>query len=301
MESPSPSAKMDIDFAKGAKLHDFRLTEATPLYADSNLFRHETPLEIEVHAGIEVGVLLAGAEEHQLDDWVCHALPGDIWLTAMWEPHGWRVAAPNTEDVLLIFLPGFLGEEQLGHLSWLDLFAVPPSQRPRVTTPKMRDRVVALGRDLRHEVEQRRPGWESAVKLGLLGILLTLSRDWEPPARPKVRSRARASSLPRIMPALNIAQSRRARRVTVAEAAEACALGRAQFCLLFQDAMGMSFGRFCQRSRLGHVAELLLSTDLTMSAIARRSGFADSSHMYRAFGRHHGCTPGEYRARHRRE
>jgi AraC-like DNA-binding protein len=190
-------------------------------------------------------------------------------------------------------------KEQLGHLSWLDLFVAHPSQRPRVATPQMRERVIALARELRHEVEQRGRGWESAVRLNLLMILFTVSRDWDPPVRGKVPSRSRASSLPRIMPALDMVQSRLARRVTVTEAADACALGRAQFCRIFRDAMGMSFGRFCQRSRLGHVAELLLSTDLTVSDIAERAGFADGSHMHRAFANHHGCAPGEYRAQNR--
>ncbi len=291
--------RLVTDSVRRAKFYDFQLSEAMPLYADSNSFPRETPLEIEVHAGIEVGVLLAGAEEHQLEDWVCRVVPGDVWLTATWEPHGWRIEEANTEDVILIFLPEFLGEEQLGKYSWLELFALPPSQRPRVTTPEMRERVMALGHELRREVEQQRPGWESAVRFGLLSLLLTLSREWEAPARSSVRSRVRAGSLPRIMPALNLAQSRPARRVTVAEAARACGLSRAQFCLIFQDAVGMSFGRFCRRSRLAYAAELLLSTNLTMGAIAQRAGFVDSSHMHRSFRRHYGRTPGRYRAQYR--
>lgn len=299
MELPSHKDPLGVDSVRRAKLYDFRLSAASPLYVDSNLFHYETPLEIEVHAGIEVGILLAGAEEHQLDDWVCRALPGDVWLTATWEPHGWRVAAPNTQDVLVIFLPEFLGEEQLGNLSWLDLFAVPPNQRPRVTTPEMRERIIALGYELRQEVSEQRPGWQTAVRLSLLNLLLTLSREWRPPARSHVRSRLRAASLPRIIPALNLVQSRPARRVSVADAAKACGLGRAQFCLIFQDAMGMSFGRFRRRSRLGYVAELLLSTDLTIGAIAQQAGFADSSHMHRTFVNHYSCTPGEYRTQNR--
>ena len=301
MEQATRRARFGVDSVRRAKLYDFQLSPATPLYADSNLFPEETPLEIEVHAGIEVGVLLAGSEEHQLEDWVCRVVPGDVWLTATSEPHGWRVAAPNTEDVILIFLPEFLGEEQLGNYSWLDLFALPANQRPRVTTPEMRKRVMALGHELRREVEERRPGWESAVRLGLLSLLLTLSREWEPPARSSARSRVRASSLARIMPALNLVQSRPARRVAVAEAARACGLSRAQFCLIFQHAVGMSFGRFCRRSRLGYAAELLLSTDLTLGAIAQRASFSDSSHMHRSFSRHYGCTPGQYRAQNRPE
>lgn len=290
---------METYSVRHARLYDFQLTASTPLYADSNVFPHETPLEIEVHAGAEVGIMLAGAEEHQLDDWTRRLVPGDVWLTATWEPHGWRIAAPKTEDVLVIFLPQFLGEEQLGNLSWLDLFAVPPNQRPRVTTPEMRERVMALGHEIRREIGQRRPGWETAVRLNLLNLLLTLSRDWKPPARPHVRARMRAGNLPRIMPALGLVQSRRAKRVTVADAAKACGLSRAQFSLIFRTTMGMSFGRFCLRSRLGSVAELLLTSDLPADAIAEQTGFTDGSHLHHSFVKQYGCTPGQYRSENR--
>lgn len=287
---------MGIDPGRRARLYDFQLSSAAPLYVDSNLYEAETPLELEVHAGAEVGVLLAGAEEHHLDDWHQRALPGDVWLTAAWEPHGWRVAAPRTEDVLLIFLPQFLGEEHLGSLSWLDLFAVPPGQRPQVATPEMRQRTLALGYDLRREMREQRPGWETAIRLDLLSLLLVLSREWEPPDHPHPRRRARPGNLPRVMPALSLVQSERGRRISVAEAARACGLGRAHFCRIFQETMGMSFGRFCLRSRLGYVAELLRSSDLPTSGVAEAAGFADGSHVHRAFVKHYGCTPGQYRA-----
>lgn len=287
---------METYSVRHPRLYDFQLSAAAPLYADSNHFSHETALEIEVHAGAEVGVLLAGAEEHHLEDWVRRLVPGDVWLTATWEPHGWRVAAPNTEDVLVIFLPQFLGEEQLGSLSWLDLFAVPPNQRPRVTTSEMRQRVIALGHELRRETEQRRPGWESAARLSLLSLLLALSREWEPPDRAHLGRRTRATNLPRIMPALSLVQSRRARRVRIADAARACGLSRAQFCVTFRNTMGMSFGRFYLRSRLGSVAELLLTTDLPADAIAEQTGFTDGSHLHHSFVKQYGCTPGRYRA-----
>ncbi len=281
------------------RLYEFELSASTPLYADTNVFPQETALEMEVHAGAEVGIILAGAQEHQLEDWTRRLSPGDVFLTATWEPHGWRVSEPGTEDVIVIFLPQFLGEEQLGNLSWLELFAVPPNQRPRVTTPEMRERVLALGHDLRRETMERRPGWETAIRFTLLSALLALSREWEPPDRARLRGRMRAGNLPRIMPALGLVQSRRDTRITVADAARACGLSRAQFSLIFRTTMGVSFGKFCLRSRLGSVAELLLTTPLPADAIAEQTGFTDGSHLHHAFVRQYGCTPGQYRSQNR--
>ncbi len=301
MEVGRPVSDVGSDAFVRATRYDYRLTSAAPINADSNLYPKETPLEIDVHAGFEVGIVLAGTQQRHFEDLVCPLLPGDVWLCATWEPHGWRTTAPRSRDVVLIFLPEFLGEEQLGPLSWLDLFAAAPRDRPRVTTRRMREQVLALGRELRGELTQTRPNWQSAIRLDLLRLLLTLSRDWKPPAHSEAKLGVRASDLPRVTPALDLVHSHPLRRVSLAEAARACGLSRAQFCLLFRNTMGLSFARFCMRSRLGRVAQLLLSTDLSTETIAGKAGFADGSHLHRAFVKQYGCTPGTYRAQGREQ
>jgi transcriptional regulator GlxA family with amidase domain len=108
-----------------------------------------------------------------------------------------------------------------------------------------------------------------------------------------------AGKLTRVRPALELAHAHLATSVSVAEAAAACNLSRSQFCLVFRDAMGLSYGRFCGRLRLGLVAKLLLSTDRSIASIAQRTGYVDASHLHRAFARQYGCTPGAYRMQHR--
>jgi transcriptional regulator GlxA family with amidase domain len=83
------------------------------------------------------------------------------------------------------------------------------------------------------------------------------------------------------------------------EAAEACGLGRAQFSIVFREVVGLSFGRFSRRLRLGVVAQLLLGTDRPVAAIAAETGFVDASHLHRTFVKHYGCTPNAYRLEHR--
>ncbi|MDH4179448.1 MAG: AraC family transcriptional regulator [Armatimonadota bacterium] len=296
MDSVHPVSDVGRNAFARATRYDYRLTAAAPINAESNTYAEETPLEIDVHAGTEVGIVLAGSQERHFEDLVCPLVPGDVWLCATWEPHGWRTTAPRSRDVVLIFLPEFLGEEELGNLSWLSLFSVAAKDRPRVTTPAMRERVLDLGGELLDELTHASPGWESAIRLDLLRLLLTLSRGWEPPRRSELKPSIRASNLPRLAPAIDLVHSRPLRRISLGEAAKACGLSRAQFCLLFRSTMGLSFGMFCRRSRLGRVAQLLLSTDLSTETIAGEAGFADGSHLHRAFVKQYGCTPGVYRA-----
>jgi len=147
------------------------------------------------------------------------------------------------------------------------------------------------------ELQEQEPDWDCALRLDLLRLLLVLSRHWRPPANLRAQSHLRARNLPAIMSALELVHSRPAHRVTVAEAAKSCGLSRAQFCLVFRNTMGMSFGRFCLHSRLRAAARLLTSSSLSIEAIADQTGFADGSHLQRTFAKHHGCTPGSYRSR----
>jgi len=196
MPSRDPVSDVGSDAFARAKRYDYRLTAASPIHADSNFYVKETSLEIDVHAGTEVGIVLNGSQERHFEDLVCPLVPGDIWLCATWEPHGWRTTAPRSRDVVLIFLSEFIGEEELGSMSWLSLFAAAARDRPRVTTPEMRERVLGLAHEMLAEFTEATRGWESAVRLDLLRLLLMLSRGWEPPARSEDRLGVSASNLP---------------------------------------------------------------------------------------------------------
>lgn len=63
----------------------------------------------------------------------------------------------------------------------------------------------------------------------------------------------------------------------------------------FRRFEGRSFEAALQEMRLESARELLTSTCLSIADIAQSSGFYDHSHLVRAFRRHHGMTPGEYR------
>lgn len=55
---------------------------------------------------------------------------------------------------------------------------------------------------------------------------------------------------------------------------------------------------YVARIRMGMVENLLANSRLTIKEIAYRTGYADASHLEKAFGRVHDITPLEYRRRH---
>jgi AraC-like DNA-binding protein len=278
-----------------ARPKELGLTPAQPFRAGVVAHPYPSALDTDMHQAFELGVLLTGREDRHFEGTVIGLQPGDIWLCAAWEPHGWRATAPGTRELVLQFLPDFLGEEMLEPVSWLSLFTVPPEQRPRVETPELRELALEISQELRQEMQDQRRGWLTSMRICILRLLHAVSRDWQPVDGVGRQRLARPEGPAKVMPAVRLVHSNPSRRLSVAEAAAACGLSISQFGHIFQHAMGLSFGKFRMRARLAYVAQLLLTTDWSVESIAEATGFADASHLHHAFAKVYGCTPAHYR------
>jgi len=275
---------------------DTRFPATVPIAAWAQVLPAE-PLCTHLHDALEVGVLLAGEQRRFAEEFTFRALPGDVWLIPMWEPHGWETVREKTRIVLIHFLPELLGSDQIDDVSWLAAFAAPPPRRPSVSTPEMRARVTAIAAEMWTEIQTQQYAWVTTVRADLLRLLALLHRHWEQPEGDALAHRVHVDNLTRVMPAIAALQQHSERRITVSEAADLCCLSRRQFYRVFSRTMGVGFERFALRARLGHVERLLTATDLPIETVARETGFVDLPHLHRHFVRHYGCTPGAFRRR----
>ena len=264
------------------------------MHAYAGNFDEPTPIETHSHEALEFGIVVTGEEEIHFVDSTVIARPGDMWMVAMWEPHGWRITRCPMTGPAIIFRPEFV-HEVMSDLSWLAMFAVPSAQRPRVTTPEMRATVLEMGALMLREIEAQRHEWQLLVRLILAYLLTSLRRDWRPPIISGDGSGSDYSPMARVMPAVALVNAGPSRRVTRGNAAAACSLSPSRFSVVFKSAMGMSFERFCRQTRLAFAAHLLLATDMPVKAIASEADFADASHFHRLFVKHYLSTPSEYR------
>ncbi len=273
----------------------FALSARTPLVCMHYSHSHRRELLYDMHFELELGIVLWGRmrrtyERHQMD-----LGPGGVWLCGMWEPHGWRVLSPSCEVVVLVIAPQLVVNmrfEEAPQFRALAPFAAPPGARPR-PRGRARDRVRKLGRAMAEAGE--RGGREQALwlRLRLVEALLLLQEGWRPPGTAAAPA---ADAFRRINRAVQMVFASE-RLVTAACAARACHLSRNGLSRLFQELMGISFAKFALRYRLSSAAGELLRSDRPLKALAARWGFTDASHFHRAFRRHYGCTPAEYRRR----
>ena len=88
-------------------------------------------------------------------------------------------------------------------------------------------------------------------------------------------------------------------RITLADIAAAGHISRGECCRVFQRVLRVSPIQYLTRFRLDQSMRLLTSTGLSVAEVADQTGFAASSYFIERFRREFGCTPLEYRRRHR--
>ena len=84
-------------------------------------------------------------------------------------------------------------------------------------------------------------------------------------------------------------------KIRIEELAEMVGLSRSHFSRAFQATTGQSPQEFLIQRRLCEARNLLADTEQAISDIALTSGFSSQSHMTKAFKKHLGITPKQYR------
>lgn len=158
----------------------------------------------------------------------------------------------------------------------------------------IRDGVFHLGkvrRLLQIQEYQRDPAHDSQIKanIELQNLLVDLYL--------KERSRERSSGNPRFEALLDEIKSDISHWWTVEEMTSFCHLSDDQLRRLFLKHTGCLPKLYVDRYKMHHAAELLITTEKTLSAIAASLGFLDQYHFSRRFKSVMGVSPREYRAK----
>ena len=102
---------------------------------------------------------------------------------------------------------------------------------------------------------------------------------------------------PVLAPAMALVHREPERRWTVADLAAEVAVSRSLLDERFRRVLGRSPIRYLAEWRMHLAADLLRTTDLGVTAVARRVGYEAEEAFSRAFKRHHGVAPGTWRNR----
>jgi AraC-like DNA-binding protein len=275
--------------------YDFHLTMDNPLKVMYMLSPAGTYDAMpDMHYALHLGILLSGKMESVYEDFRVERNPGDFWFTAPWEPHATGRKGFALEILLITILPEKLGDIGFSKgINWLLPFIVPPSERPRIVSQKMRKEVLRLAGEIKSAESRKDKFGGINCWLKTHELLLTIIDESGFTERPEVKMQNMA--LERILPAVKMAREAKENLVLLGDAARACHLGKSRFSDLFKTAMGTTFGKFSNRVRIGAAAAEIAKNNLPVKEIANSWGFYDESHFCRVFRKYFHCSPNEFR------
>ena len=145
---------------------------------------------------------------------------------------------------------------------------------------------------------QEEAGYEFAVRESLSRLILLARGKGTPQEVQPVSEKAQRDN-DRIKRMLRFIQQNLSSPITVAEIAAAAAVSESECLRCFRATIGSAPIHFLKQLRLQRAAALLAAGQEKISDIAEDCGFLDMSYFARSFRALYGCTPGEYRQRHR--
>jgi AraC-like DNA-binding protein len=141
-----------------------------------------------------------------------------------------------------------------------------------------------------------RPGQHVALSRLTEVLFVEVLRSWIKSLRPGEGGWLGAMADPHIGPALQLIHEQPDRPWTLRDLGHRVGLGRSAFSARFTKLVGQSMHRYLIARRMAEAAFLLESSDEGIARIATRVGYETAAAFSKLFHRHHGLSPGRYRA-----
>ena len=156
----------------------------------------------------------------------------------------------------------------------------------------------AILRRMVSESALERPGQGVALSRLTEVLFVEVLRSWIKTLSPGEGGWLGAMADPHIGPALRLMHEHLDRPWSLRELGLRVGLGRSAFSARFTKLVGQPMHRYLIAHRMMEAAFLLESTDESIARIARRVGYETAAAFSKLFHRHHGLSPGRYRATH---
>jgi AraC-like DNA-binding protein len=250
----------------------------------------DSPLRLE--SG-DVVLLLTGRSHRVKDDLSSNVEWLDEILTNR-APRGGHLHYGGSGPRTALVCGGFLVE---GSQASPLLLSIPPVLWARRTAQASGEWLDGVLASLRVELARPRPG-AAAVLAALADLLVTqVIRDYLVSLGDAGQPEIAGLRDPRIAKAVRLAHTDPAHPWTVEELAAEVAMSRSAFAATFRQLTGESPMRYVTRCRLARAAAYLADGGISVSEIARRTGYDSESSFTKAFARHFAMAPGAYRRR----
>jgi AraC-like DNA-binding protein len=154
----------------------------------------------------------------------------------------------------------------------------------------------AILRRMVSESACERPGQGVALSRLTEVLFVEVLRNWIKSLGPGEGGWLGAMADPHIGPALRLIHERPDRPWTLDDLGQRVGLGRSAFSARFTKLVGQSMYSYLIARRMSEAAFLLETSDEAIARIATSVGYETTAAFSKLFHRHHGLSPGRYRA-----
>lgn len=259
-------------------------------------------LGMHVQDFFEINIIMRGQGIHYIRDGKTTAIRGDVFIIPPDTPHGY--ASSGEFDVYHLLISEHFMQKNISELqtlpSFFILFKAEPLMRPNASSIfhlNLSDEQLNQLETLLNHIENysKVKSTTSKIKRNSLALLLianlceiytenTISSNTEE----TVQDNAFAAALAIIYERFN-------EKISIADLAKTAQLSRSSFLRKFQIICKMPPAQFITLQRIEAAKHMLTYTDISVSDIANKTGFYDTSHFIKAFLADTGTTPNAYR------
>ncbi len=229
---------------------------------------------------------------------------GDIFVIAPGEVHTYRETR-NLEIYNVFFMPRILGGEfrELRKLpGFLEFFLTEPLFRQETRFRhklhlRIADRhmISHIMDEMNAELEKELEGYRMIAQSLLVELLVRLARAYNVQQNTNGDSEDMPGKHAAIHRAIAFIEDHFADSISLEEIAGYCYLSPHYFCRVFKEKTGSSPWDYLTHVRLEEGKKLLRASDLSITEIALRVGFCDSSYFAKVFKANEGCSPSQFR------
>ena len=255
----------------------------------------EGSINEHTHDFIELVYVENGSAVHKIDDREFNVKKGDLIFINYKQTHSFA-AKKDFCFYNILLTPAFLSDELINSENAIDLLSLGcfESFSDLTDEPKISfsaDEIVFIERmisEMFHEYTERKKGYTQALKGYITVLLIHIFRKMD-----KGNILEKEKKIPTEI--LDYLDNNYNEKITVNALAERCFYNPSYFSRIFSETYGMTVTEYILQKRFKKACELLSQSSLSIDEVACRSGFRDSTAIFRYFKKNLGITPGEYR------
>ena len=255
------------------------------------------------HTDFEISIILKGCGLYNTSSGIYDIAPGDVFLYSTNEKHCITDINATSEytcmELLnLHFSPSCvwnIGNDYLKN-SYLEIFLNRPKNFPNRldrSNPALQ-KITQILFDIREEFEKESIDFQSAVKIKILELLITIHRDFFPNEK-RISSEFQTKHLKQIEKSINYINKNFCEDLSLEELASQAFMSRTYFCAIFKQLNGMSPWQYINIKRIDKAIDLLKNTNLSILEIALNCGYNNTANFNKIFKSITNTTPKEYR------